>query len=161
MPKSSTYSVPSTFEPRLPCGVNVTVILPDCPGARRRGGKRSHRGLKLAFGIDEEVRRGNDVLPRFESFQDYEIVPSLLTRLDLARFEVTAPVIDKRYLTRPRLKHSGGGNDQLPAHRRFEADVDEHSEGQLHGRIWDFDPYLGRPRRLVHLRIDKPYASAK
>ena len=74
-------------------------------GARtgRRRNERAQRGLKLAFGIDQEIRGGDDLLAGFESFEHDEIVTGPRAQLHLARFEVTVAAIDKRNLPRARI----------------------------------------------------------
>ena len=49
-------------------------MLDAAPSAGWRRNERTQRGLKLAFGIDQEVCGGDDLFSSLESFQDDEIV---------------------------------------------------------------------------------------
>src|SRR5581483_8762783 len=56
-------------------------------GARRRWRKRTHCRLKLAFGIDEEIRRRYDAFPRLEPFRDNYVIVGACSDFDLARLK--------------------------------------------------------------------------
>ena len=117
--------------------------------------------MKLAFGIDQEVCGGDDPLSGFQAFLDNELVSHARAKFNLSWFEISAPVVDKRHLMRPRLQHARGWDGQLPAHRNPEPDVHKHAGRQLHAGIREDQPDALGACRHVYLRPQEIDLAAK
>ena len=74
--------------------------------AGRRRSKRAERSLKLAFGIDQEVRRGDDTLARLQPFQNNKLTAGLRPQRNIPRLQIPASMINKDDVSSPRLENS-------------------------------------------------------
>src|SRR6516165_2279161 len=131
------------------------------PGSGRRRHEGAKRRLELAFRIDEEIRRRDDLLSLLHTLQDNEVVAASSAEFNLARFEIAVAAIYKNHLPRPGLQNPARGNDQLLSLRGFESDSHEHSRREFEARIGEGNASAHCARRHFHLRVEEVHAALK
>ena len=93
------------------------------------------RRFELAFGINQEVPRGDNLFPASQTAQHDGAVIDLVSQLDLSRFKIAVIEGHENDLLGAGIEHGASRDRKLPSIVNLQRDVGPHVRFQFESRI--------------------------